>query len=278
MWWKKQGRNDDGASAKILSDPEHFESRSFSYCGLPVIHSIIKTNEAALLLGREVGIYVTIETGPLDKPGSMDERCYSMTGMLGQLLTPFHDGTLCIVGMGNEESVSDSLGTETVRRIPARDLDLMISKKDTAFQKIVAVKPRLDGSTSNTASIISNIVLSINADCVLLIDSTTCWSYDELCSRIDINNTGMTGHHTGQRLTKHEIGVPVISIGVPTAIPLSHLIDSEDGTDSALLTVNSISDVIKTSSYTIAYAIMRTCYPGLNSATCKLLLEDNFVW
>ena len=76
-----------------------------------------------------------------------------------------------------------------------------------------------------TKELIKGTITATGATNLVLIDALATSSLDRLCSTIQISSTGLTpGSGTNssrEKISEEEIGVPIISIGVPTVVSLS---------------------------------------------------------
>lgn len=226
---------------------------------------------------QEDGSYITVNAGRLDRIDYSDEISSSLAKYLRSLLTPYLGGTLCIVGAGNQLNIADSIGPETVRRFPASMMERIA--KRAVFNKIVTIIPNIGVITNlELAPAISSIASAAKADCVLLIDSTACDAYYQLCSEFQLSNIGLTGHYRKARLDYREIKFPVVSISFPTCIPIRLLNNNEDDADTTYLTLENIHMAVKNAAYTIAQALIEVTYPEFNWSYRNQIISSNLLW
>lgn len=265
----------DFPAARVLRDSRNLEIKEYISYGLPVSRLAVKSELAAVLLEKAPGTYVTVMTGPLEQTEAVDDSSACVAELLRELLAPYFGGKMLICGIGNQEQAPDSLGPETVRRLPLKALEEMGSRSE--FARISAVSPGVEWFTNlNTAEWIAGIAASVGATCVLLIDSMMCECYHRLCTNIQLSDTGMSRHCAGQRLDRNTIGVPVIAIGVPTTVRASAILREHTG--DTLLTVSHISSVIKTAAHIIAAAILQAVCPELDEQEVNAFVEHNLIW
>lgn len=262
------------SAARILSDPCHLELREWISNDVPVSQLVVKSEQAAELLEKVPGTYVTVMTGLLGA-ADIDNMTACLVEPLRELLAPFFGGKLLICGIGNQEQAADSLGPETVRRLPLKAMEAL--KVESHFAGMAAVCPGVEWNTNlNTATVIAGVAASVGADCVLLIDSMVCDSCNRLCATIQLSNTGMSGHDAPRKLDRHTIGVPTVSIGVPTVLRTDAV--CREYTSDIMFTVSHISAVIKTAAYAIAAAVLQAVCPELDGPSAKSLVEHNLIW
>lgn len=266
---------DDYPAARILSDPCHLELREWISNEFPVSQLIVKSGQAAELLEKAPGTYVTVMTGLLDQTADVDNMTTCLVEPLRELLASFFGGKLLICGIGNQEQVTDSLGPETVRRLPLKAMEAL--KVKSKFAGMAAVCPGVEWNTNlDTATVIAGVASSVGADCVLLIDAMACDNCDRLCATIQLSNTGMSGYNAPKKLDRQTIGVPTVSIGVPTVLRMDAF--CQEYTSDTMFTVSHISAVIKTAAYAIAAAVLQAVCPELDGPSAKSLVEHNLIW
>ena len=127
-----------------------------------------------------------------------------------------------VVGLGNSMIAADSLGAETIKNIT-------VTGMDSAPPYVFAVSTEVFSYTGiETADHIRGLVLASLPDIVIAVDSLAAKSGNRLYSTVQITDAGIIpGSAIGEgneAVSEESIGVPVISIGVPTVIAVSSLI------------------------------------------------------
>ena len=141
------------------------------------------------------------------------------------------DFSVFVAGLGNSKIISDAIGPETVDRISVtrhlkdRDPNLFNELK---MCSISALSPNVLGKTGiESAEIIKASIEKTAPDAVIVIDALAARSVERLARTIQISNTGITpGAGIGNfrsELSRQVLGVPVISIGIPTVVDSSVL-------------------------------------------------------
>lgn len=125
---------------------------------------------------------------------------------------------LLIIGIGNDNYTSDSIGPKTLKHIKV-NYDIGIKP----YIKVSALEPGAYGETGIlTEKIISSITKEIKPDLIILIDSYITDNINYLNKTIEINNKGLypgSGISSiNSKLDKESIDIPILVIGVPTAI------------------------------------------------------------
>jgi spore protease len=202
----------------------------------------ILTSEAADKLGKAQGRYITVEAiGLRDKNTELEDQLVEvLCQQLQQLLNLDDDATVLVVGLGNWNVTPDSLGPSVVENlyVTRHIKELYPEKIGPGFRNVCAIAPGVLGLTGiETSDIIAGIAQRLKPDMVVAIDALAARSMHRLNTTIQISDTGIyPGSGVGnkrQGLTKENLGVPVIAIGVPTVV------------DAAILTNDVIELLIK---------------------------------
>lgn len=131
-----------------------------------------------------------------------------------------------VVGLGNPYLTPDALGAETVKRIAVTNHSPYFVGSRI---RVSAIIPDVMGNTGiNTVMAIKAYVKELRPDLVIAVDSLRARSYERLASTVQISDTGMAPG-SGITKVKHSLcqatlGVPVISIGIPTVVNSSTMI------------------------------------------------------
>lgn len=236
--------------------------------GVPVSWVHVQTEQDSAKLGRPCGQYITLDTGPMEKLPSYDNVCACLAEHLRPLLTPHFGKTLCVCGLGNRDMPPDALGPEVARRFQPKMFEAFVSRP--SFEKVAMICPGVSGQTNlSSEEMITSIASAIDAACVLVVDASSCRDIERLCSSISLTNNGMCTYWSMADIRQSTIGVPVITIGVPTTIRASALSGAESTDQEPLLTTLHISDVIQAASFIVACAITQVAFPELDYESCK---------
>lgn len=244
----------------------------FKSYDIPVRRVHVLTEEAAEGLKKPCGTYTTITPGPLDKLESLENICNCLTEQLRPHLEPFFGKPLCICGIGNQDIPADSLGPEAAGRITPKFYN--VTEIPSNFSKVAVICPGVYGKTNlSTETIISGVASAMKASCVLAIDACVTQEADRLCSTIQLSDTGMDNRWQMSSLRQATIGMPVISVAVPTALPASVLSSGDNGIELSSLTPSNIGEIVDTAATIIACAIIQIIYPSLDYEDCRQCIE-----
>ncbi len=210
-------------------------AREYEKYGVPVTEISVLNDEGASLLNKPIGQYLTFSVGKIWLVG--DDEWHNTAKAIGEeikaLLYSFGDiKTVLVVGLGNRHMISDAVGPFTVKGITA---NRHIKESDPElFDKLgslctCALSPGVSAETGLEASdIVMGAVSASGASAVIAVDALASKSVDRLGTSVQISNTGiMPGSGIGNRrraIDRKTLGVPVISIGVPTVVDSSTLV------------------------------------------------------
>jgi spore protease len=142
------------------------------------------------------------------------------------------DVSVLIAGLGNIQLTADAVGPLCARYITATR---HVSKEDPViferyFKSMVSViSPGVLAQTGiESFEIISSLCKKIDFDLIIAIDSLAARSCDRLATTIQISDTGITpGSGIGnlrKAISRENLGVPVIALGVPTVVDSATLV------------------------------------------------------
>ena len=209
------------------------------YAGIEAEEAIISPGEGESASGRPAGRYATLHP---DKIWLMDKKesaraAEAIAALLFDFLTestgeaPGTHTAVLVAGLGNRFITSDSIGPRTVDRVTvtnhAADTDSLPSLLGCA--RVSAIAPGVVGQTGiEAAAIIRDTAKAVKANAIIAVDALAARSTVRLGTTVQITDTGIRpGSGIGIRrtaVTKENAGVPVIAIGVPTAVDSATLV------------------------------------------------------
>lgn len=190
----------------------------------------IKTKGAAERFGKAIGTYITVEIPALtDNFDVNDNRITIISNEIKQFIPK--KGTVLVVGLGNYNITPDALGPKTANTVLAtRHISEEIAKSTglSNLRSVCVLAPGVLGQTGiEVSEIISSLVKKLNPSCAILIDALASRSLSRLGCTVQISNTGISpgsGVDNARPLISEEnLGIPVISIGVPTVVDATTL-------------------------------------------------------
>lgn len=211
---------------------EGVETEYQSLDGIDISLTTIVTPQAAEIIGKPQGRYVTIEAAGLrEKNEELENRLATVIGkQLEKILNLNKETSVLVVGLGNWNVTPDSLGPSVIEKIYiTRHLKTLYPEKiDPGFRNVCAIAPGVLGLTGiESGDIIAGIVQQLQPDVVIAIDALAARSLRRLNTTIQISDTGIyPGSGVGnkrQGITQENLGIPVIAIGVPTVVDATTL-------------------------------------------------------
>ena len=185
------------------------------------------TKEGEKHCGRQSGTYVTVEIGAVRRAqADAFETAASVLAEELKKMIPRGNGCVLVAGLGNEHITADSIGPRAVdrllvtRHIKALDASLFAS---AGFGELSAIAAGVLGQTGvESAEIIKGVVSYVKPRCVIAIDALASRRLSRLANTVQLSDTGIcpgsgvSNHRTA--LNRDTLGVPVLSIGVPTVV------------------------------------------------------------
>ncbi len=135
------------------------------------------------------------------------------------------DAKVLVVGLGNDDSTPDSLGPKTVKQVLVTKylFDMEEVNPSKEYRNVASFIPGVMATTGYESSdIIHSLITTSKPDFILVIDALASSAISRVNKTIQISNTGiLPGSGIGNKrkeISKETLGIPVISIGVPTVI------------------------------------------------------------
>ena len=204
--------------------------KTYRESGLEISRLTVKTDRAKQILGKDMGTYITIALPSLtDNFSSTDKRLAAIGGEIRRLLPV--NGLILVAGLGNEEITPDSLGPKTALKVLAtRHIQGELARASglDRLRPVAVMNTGVTGQTGiETGEYILSVVKRIRPNAVVAIDALASRRLERLGTTLQISDAGISpGAGVGNHRTKinsETIGVPVISIGVPTVVDVRTL-------------------------------------------------------
>lgn len=204
--------------------------KTYRESGLEISRLTVKTDRAKQILGKDMGTYITIALPSLtDNFSSTDKRLAAIGGEIRRLLPV--NGLILVAGLGNEEVTPDSLGPKTALKVLAtRHIQGELARASglDRLRPVAVMSTGVTGQTGiETGEYILSVVKRIRPNAVVAIDALASRRLERLGTTLQISDAGISpGAGVGNHRTKinsETIGVPVISIGVPTVVDVRTL-------------------------------------------------------
>ena len=183
--------------------------------GLPVARVEILDAEGERALGKPPGVYLTLDVAALwrREEGIFARVVRAMAELLGPLLP---EGPVLAAGLGNPAMTPDALGPRTLDH-------LLITRHLQEVRPVAGLGAGVLGTTGlEVAEWVRGAAEHVKPAAVVLIDALAARGLDRLCSTVQLSDTGLipgsgVGNHR-MALNRETLGVPVLSVGVPTVV------------------------------------------------------------
>ena len=204
--------------------------KTYSESGLSISRLTVRTDKAKQALGKDKGTYITVALPSLTDNFSSTDKRLAAIGSERRRLLPVN-GLILVVGLGNEEITPDSLGPKTALKVLAtRHIqgELARSSGLDRLRPVAVMNTGVTGQTGiETGEYILSVVKRIRPNAVVAIDALASRRLERLGTTLQISDAGISpgagvGNHR-TRINSETIGVPVISIGVPTVVDVRTL-------------------------------------------------------
>lgn len=269
--------------------PDGVESSQYK-AGKITFTKIKITNEnGEKALKKPKGTYITAELPSLTLCSPVDEIIIEALANELRSILP-ESGAILVVGLGNSDITPDAIGPKSVSYVLATrhiDKELMKSTGLGNLRAVAGFVPGVLGKTGvETAESVKGLAETVKPSALIVIDALAARRLSRLGSTIQISNTGISpGSGVGNRrssITNYTIGVPVISIGIPTVVDVGTLVNdltdtksniSEAERNQMIVTPREIDLVVERASRIIGLSINKALQPSLSIDDILMLVE-----
>ncbi|MBR2796935.1 MAG: GPR endopeptidase [Clostridia bacterium] len=276
--------------------------------GIEITEVLVTDNEAAQLLEKPKGAYLTLEC-PLLLERDPDARLAMATLLAEEIDRILPDGDsaapVLVVGLGNRSITPDALGPGVVDRTLVTRHMLNTPWAQSGMNSVCAVAPGVLGITGiESMELVEALVRAVQPRAILCVDSLAARDSRRIGCTIQLTDTGIqpgagVGNHR-RPLTRDSVGVPVISVGMPTVVyaatlardAFAWLADRQGDADAheaaladmertllggdlgeMIVTPREIDAIIQDASGIIASAINRALQPTLSDAEIAAMMN-----
>ncbi|MBR2109529.1 MAG: GPR endopeptidase [Ruminococcus sp.] len=193
--------------------------------GMEISRMTVKNHDAGIKLKKEIGTYITIDVPAMtDNYLSTDEKILTIGKEIRRLLPV--NGLVLVCGLGNVEITPDALGPKSVSRVLAtRHItgELARSTGLDSLRPVAVLSTGVTGQTGiETFEYIESIVAKVRPNAVVVIDALASRRLERLGCTLQISDTGISPgsgvRNHRKSINRESVGVPVISLGVPTVV------------------------------------------------------------
>ncbi|MBO5523963.1 MAG: GPR endopeptidase [Roseburia sp.] len=198
---------------------------------------VIETENGAKTMGKPKGTYITIEAGNMDEEDEDYHREISV--QLAKIIKSLvknkkEEMSILVVGLGNREVTPDALGPRVVDNLfITRHIIKEYGKYAFGTDKVNKISSIVPGVMAQTGmeslEIIKGIIEETSPDLIIAVDALAARSTKRLNRTIQVTDTGINpgsgvGNHR-HGLNQKSLGVPVISIGIPTVVDAATIVN-----------------------------------------------------
>lgn len=210
-------------------------------CDVHITKVIVETKNGAKMLGKPMGIYITLEAPAMTEPE--DDYHQEISEILAReirsiLPEPDREQSILVVGLGNREVTADSLGPNVVdnlfiNRHIVREYGKVAYNRSKMHQVSSLIPGVMAKTGMESAEIIKGVINETKPDMVIVIDALAARSTKRLNRTIQITNTGIhpgsgVGNHRNA-ITQESLHVPVLALGVPTVVDAATIVGDAMG-------------------------------------------------
>ena len=240
-------------------------------CGVGIWETVrIYNSDGEESLGRRIGRYHTLSTGRLDllSEDEIEDLCEEIAKMLCCTVDSLNciPERMLVVGLGNAKLTPDSFGSRAAETVkPTLHIRNFDERMFHALEcsEIAVICPGVSADTGvDSLEIIRGVSKRICPDIIIAIDALATEDEARLGSTVQISDAGLyPGGGVGNSahaLTEEAIGIPIISIGIPTVID-SRAFKKEERKrsigESMLVSPREIDDIITVGARIVGGAI-----------------------
>ena len=258
----------------------------------------VSAGEGERLAKKKAGTYINVDVGKswLLASEGFAALVALLAGQLRRLFPSGFSGSALVVGLGNYDITADSIGPKAVEKVVVtrhlRTLNPQLYKS-AGFGDLCAFAPGVLGQTGmESAEIVHSIVEAVRPALIVAIDALASRRLARLATTVQLCDTGIyPGAGVSNRrseLSKETLGVPVISIGVPTVVDAATLAydllgkDADEQAAAALLagdgkdmfvTLKESDVITKQTARLLGFAINRAFHGDMSGEEMEELLS-----
>lgn len=253
---------------RIVGDVDGVRCESERVNEFDVFKVDIYSREGECTIGKPMGQYYTLALPQWFDRGS-DAFCscvWTLAELIDRCLPPVHDNVI-VAALGNPDITPDALGSLAAGNIlVTRHLKEKESDGFSQFCSLALCRPGVLGTSGiESAAQIQMLCEKLKPQLVVVIDALAGSEAKSLCRSIQVSNTGISpGSGVGndrKEISRASLGVPLVSIGIPTVIDASFFGDGN--LHGMFVTPRDIDSLVRHGAKLIAYAINLSLHHGL---------------
>lgn len=245
--------------------------------GLSVFAVEVLNTEGEKALGKGQGQYYTLTLPRWFDRGAeiFEDAVRALTELIGRCLPPEHDEVLA-AALGNPDITPDALGSlAAASLLVTRHLREQDPEQFSRFCSLALCRPGVLGTSGiESAKQISTLCGALRPQLVVVIDALAGAEAERLCRSVQVSNAGISpGSGVGndrQELSRRTLGVPVLTIGIPTVIDAGFLGEGE--LRGMFVTPRDVDSLVRAGGRLLGYALNLALHPGIDIADVDALV------
>lgn len=270
-------------------EPEGVESEESDQGGVKFTKIRVINEKGSEALGKPIGTYITAEIPELMKNPVTDEDMIEAVAAQLRSLLP-KEGSILAVGLGNTRITPDAVGPKSVSMVLAtRHIGKELSDEIGLgeLRSVAGFVPGVLGRTGlEAAESVKGLVGAVSPSAIIVVDALAARKLSRLGTTIQISDIGIIpGSGVGnarKEITERSVGVPVISVGIPTVVDVGTLVADLTGSNSEIpsenrdmiITPREIDIVIERASELIGMSINKALQPDISVDEMMMLVGN----
>ena len=245
--------------------------------GLEVFNIDIFNREGETKIGKPQGQYYTLQLPRwYDRGSEIFSDAVTALAELVRRCLPQECENVFVAALGNPDITPDALGSLAASSIlVTRHLKQNEPEHFPQFCSLSLCRPGVLGTSGiESAAQIKMLCTEIQPQLVVAIDALAGSEADTLCRSVQVSNAGISpGSGVGndrEELSMAALGVPVLSIGIPTVIDAGFL--GEGALRGMFVTPRDIDSLVRHGARLIAYALNLALHHGLSVTDIDTLI------
>jgi spore protease len=233
-----------------------------------IVRVEITTPDGEKSMKKPMGKYYTVDLPEFSHESELlDVRLKILTDIIKELI-PKDAETFLVAGLGNDNITPDALGPMCAKKIfSTRHFENFTELRQNLpdLNPVAAISTGVLGQTGiETAEYINGIVEFVKPDVVIIVDALACGRLSSLGKTVQLSDTGITpGAGVGnfrKTIDKSTLGVPVVTMGVPTVMDLER-------DENMIVTPKEIDTIVSRAANLLALSINCALQPNLEPET-----------
>ena len=262
---------------RFAGDLEGVEYSNEKLNGLSVVSVNIINDRGEELIGKPRGKYYTLRLPKLFDRGSsvFSDAVQTLAELIERCAGKKHEHVL-VAALGNPDITPDALGSLAAGNIlVTRHLKRGGDETFQQFCSLSLCRPGVLGTSGiESAEQVKLFCQNVKPKLVIVIDALAGAEAENLCRNVQVSDAGISpGSGVGndrKELSKKTLGVPVLSIGIPTVIDAGYF--GENQMKGMFVTPKDIDSLVRAGGRLIGYAVNVAMHNGISIAEIDSLL------